>query len=821
MTATLEDVASELYDQWGTLNTAADPTKLDKSHTPRAQNVWPDKKPGSIVTVEGYTKIGDLPSGNPARFLYTFTKSDGSSIVLASDNGTVYKTSDFINFTSIITGLSSSYQLRAATIRDKAWLTNGQDAVRTYDGSTVVVLDGNGGTPNVPKGKFIAIWHERVWLGDVTSARSSARFSALVDSSGNDIAPDHASAWPASNAITFGTDDGDVLCGLKPYLGVLHVFKANSIYRVDGTDEFTYQPFKTTATTGCRIQESIQERNDLLEFIGKDGVYEFDGNTTTKVSEAIESIDLNQFSFSNIQQGTNQSLTRAWTTEGDFTAGTLTGITATRQTGSLLVDNYTYAADLLPASDTPAWTKATGRTTSESVSGGILSLSCTTGSQAGQGSAYIVYTRTESGLSNSNGTRVRGRAKITSTNGSDSEYFGLTIFDGTVKFQLRVYHGVIKLMAPTSTPGSPAASYTMNTVADYHIYDLMIVGSTVTVYVDGSLVITYGGSGAWSAPPNPYVEFGCTASGLSITASCLVDYVSVCFNVNGTASVLSDVYHIADTIASWGAFIANYTLNGGAIAFSIRSGTSEANCEAAEWTAISSGATIAFNTANVYVQWRAVFTISGTNSPELDDVTIAWNTGSGSVVTTQPVASIVFNDRYWLAGALTGSSSNDVVIVRGKRLYGTPWVKLNGFNIVAFCIYNRQLYAASSTNDDLLRLDTGNSLNGSALDSYWETRDDVGGADEIFYKRYPIVIVSGTRQGNYTLTVDISTDGGNTFPSGYQKTISLSGTGRFSTELRYPNLRGKQIRVRVRTNGVDQPFEVSSIRIFWRKKFLR
>src|SRR5262245_23642204 len=124
MTALLEKIKDETYDTWGTLNTAVEPTKLPKDHTPSAVNVWPDEKPGSIVTVEGTDKVGDLPSGNPCRFMYTFSKSDGTSVVLCSDNSTVYKTIDFVTFTSIITGLAQSYQLRAITIRDKVWLTN-------------------------------------------------------------------------------------------------------------------------------------------------------------------------------------------------------------------------------------------------------------------------------------------------------------------------------------------------------------------------------------------------------------------------------------------------------------------------------------------------------------------------------------------------------------------------------------------------------------------------------------------------------------------------------------------------------------------------
>lgn len=819
MTAQLEDVKDEVYDQWGSLNTAVEPTKLQKQHTPRAINCLPDEKPGSILTGPGYTKVGDLPSGNPCRFMYTFTKSDGTSIVLVSDNATVWKTVDFVTFTSLITGLSSSFQLRAITVRNKVWLTNGNDSVRTYDGTSVVVLDGTASTPNVPKGKFIALWQERVWVGDIPNSRSGVRFSALVDTSGNDIAPDNSAAWPTSNEIQYGQDDGDVLCGLKEYRGVLHAFKAFSIYRTDGYDEFTYNPTRTTATTGCRIMESIQERDNLLEFIGKDGVYEFDGVKTDKVSDAIESVDLSQFSFSNIQQTTASSRTKIWTSQADFTGGTLTNVTATRLVDSVVIDGYTYAADYVPNSDPDnPWTRS-GNTgsTNESVASGILTMTTVTSTQAGFPSSGQTFTRNESGLSNSNGTRMKIRARITSNNTTYDKLF-ILIDDGTRYVILNIYGGQIWV----GDTGGNITSYVMDTTSAYHVYELKVEGSTAYVYVDGTLRITQSLSNGSLGTKK--VAFGLNEShpvGVSNTGTVTVDYVSVSFLTNGTAEWLSDIYHITDTISSWGAFQTDEVLNSGTITYYIRGGTSSVNCAAASWTAITSGATIGLATSAVYVQVKAVFVPASETSPELDDITINWSTGTAGTSSTQGVASIVWENRYWLAGALVGSTYNNALILRGKRVYGGPWIRLSGFNILAMCAYNGELYGAKSDSDDIVKLDTGYNLNGSALDSTWETRDEVGGPDEIFIKRWPLIIIAGQRKGNYNLTVDVSTDGGTTFPVALQKTISLSGTGRFQQELRYGSLMGKQLRVRVRTNGVDQPFEVSSIRMFWKKKNLR
>lgn len=144
MTSALEDIKQIDIEEWLTLATAPAPTKLKQGQTPDMKNVWTDEKPGSIITAPGYIKVGEIPSGNPVTFCINYFKtSSGTQTFVVSDNATVWTTVDFQNFTAIITGLSASFQLRGTVIRDKLWLTNGSDAVRTFDGNTVVVLSGS------------------------------------------------------------------------------------------------------------------------------------------------------------------------------------------------------------------------------------------------------------------------------------------------------------------------------------------------------------------------------------------------------------------------------------------------------------------------------------------------------------------------------------------------------------------------------------------------------------------------------------------------------------------------------------------------------
>jgi hypothetical protein len=326
MTSSLEDIKQIDLEEWLTLNTASSPTKLKTGQSPNMQNVWVDEKPGSVITAPGYNKVGTTPSNNPSSFCVNFFRtSAGTQTFVVSDNATVWTTVDFKTYTTIITGLSGSFQLRGKVIRDKLWLTNGTDSVRVYDGSTTTVLDGNNGNPNVPKGRYIDYHDERVWLYHIPSNRSQCAFSALTDTSGTIIAPDNANAWPSSNTLQVSEGDADFGTGLLLSRGYLHFFQQYSIWRLVGYDEYTYTRVKTRSSTGTRFNESVQVLDSFVHFIGIDGIYVFDGEDSQRISDFIDPDSASQtaFGFNQLQQpNTNNQFFQVQKTS-DWNLGTV------------------------------------------------------------------------------------------------------------------------------------------------------------------------------------------------------------------------------------------------------------------------------------------------------------------------------------------------------------------------------------------------------------------------------------------------------------------------------------------------------------------
>lgn len=894
MTASLEDIKTFDVEEWLTLNTAASPTKLKLGQTPDAKNVWVDEKPGSVITANGFIKVGTNPSNNPTTFCIDYFKSStGSQTFVCSDNSTVWTTTDFQTFTSIITGLSSSFQLRGMVIRDKLWLTNGSDAVRTFDGSSVVVLDGSGSTPNVPKGRYISYHDERVWMFHTSTNRSGAYFTALTDSSATIIPPDDGDAWPADNLLQVSEGDADFGTGMYLYRGYLHFFKQYSIWRLVGYDEYTYTKVKTRASTGTRFNESLQELDGLIHMVGTDGIYVFDGETTERISDIIDPAAVSQtaFGFTQLQQLTSNNqfwettLSSEWnlgtvsrnltvadslavmaadTTTADFNLGSMTRMTAsdiadelrlTLSTSGVSSRNVALGigGSLQPVSNTGTignaafmtdgnLTNACGFSGSSNLSSGIFNLSLST-------SLSLTRIVLKSVFSGNASMEIRHAGVAMSPSGVSS---GLTIgpaptqinfppvsvpTDYTITFpaftttDLQLVMLVINrntgfsltevqvFTAAYNSTGSftsraldlgttPASAGYLN--ASYSIPS----GTSATFYTqtsaDGSswdsavLAISSGGSqGAIGSTPRRYIRW-------------VVNLVSegqdtpAITSVNLPATFISPVHNTGGSIFSWGPLESDYFQAGLPIQFYVRTATTSVGVASATWNLIVPGAVISDSVSNAFIQFKIEFSGMIDTPPTVNNVTVNWIVGTGTQPQTQQnIASAVWRNRYWMSAANAGSVENDIIIIRGKKTFGSPW-QLKDWQIISFTKFQSNFYGGSSIDGSIYRLDTGYSADGSSLDAYFETGDLTSSG---FFINLTEILIEVQRLGSYSLTVGTSIDRGVTWSD---KTVDLTVTGAASYFKRINiNVAGDCIRLRVRIDAADQPFEVHRLTAFY------
>lgn len=884
MTSALEEIKVINIEEWLTLATAPSPTKLKQGQSPSMENVWTDEKPGSVITSNGFIKVGTSPSNLPTTFcLNYFKSSSGIQTFVLSDGATVWTTVDFQNFTQIVTGLSGSFQLRGLVIRDKLWLTNGSDAVRIFDGTTVTVLDGTAGTPNVPRGRYISYHDERVWLYHVSSARSAAYFSSLTDSTGTIIAPDNVNAWNTTdNFLQISEGDADFGTGLFIYRGFLYLFKQYSIWRLVGYDEYTYSRVKTRSSTGSRFNESLQIIDNLIHMIGIDGIYVFDGEESARISDIIDPGTASQtiFGFDDIQQPNSQNqfwevqasadwnagtvptnltilnsatLKAADDSQADFQAGpTQTNLDLLTNSGFIQLshDISGHAAINIALNKTSylfgfpnnggsrigaagfitdgGFVNAFGNT------GGFSSLSIIT--LDGLNAINRVIIR---GISASGNLLIRGRsgAALTSFNLTNFSDFPISIYSGsigsgtvTIDFSLASVTQIAFYMDSGKTATEIEVYQPAFQSTGKFISKTLDVSSTATVYGNFNATETLNGEGTsyftQSSDDGTVWDAEIAVSNGGAIGSSVKRYLR--WGVNFTSDGLntpqidaaylpgiyvSAIHNTGGSIFAWGPFESDYNLNGQIVNFYYRTATTSAGVPATPWNLIVPGGVISDPIANQYIQFKLEY-LGGTPTglAVVNSVTINWVTGSGGgTQTLQNVASASWRNRYWLSAAGPGATANNLILIRGKKTFQSPWM-LKDWNILSFTRFFDSLYGGSSVDGSIYRLDAGFSKAGIAMDSYFETGDFVFGG---FSANLLELLVEVERMGPWNLSVGVSVDGGATFTD---YPISLALSTYDTNYLKRINLSytTTRFRLRFRTNGIDTPFQVHRCSAFYK-----
>lgn len=899
MSSALEEIKQIDLEEWLTLNTAASPTKLKQGQTPDMKNVWTDEKPGSIITAPGFIKVGTLPSGLPGSFCINYFKtSAGTQTFVVSDNSTVWTTVDFQNFTSIITGLSSSFQLRGLVVRDKLWLTNGSDAVRTFDGTSVVVMDGSGGlTPNVPKGRFIAYHDERVWLYHVSSNRSAVFFSSLTDASANIIPPDDVNAWDtADNFLQISEGDADFGTGMILYRGYLNFFKQYSIWRLVGYDEYSYAPVKTRSSTGTRFNESVQILDSLIHLIGVDGIYVFDGEESERISDLIDPATASQtaFGFNQLQQPNTNNQFWEVTATPDWNAGTVpTNVTIDNELDFVAADDS--------QADFQAGATLTNIDTTEAPGSIKLSRQSSGGSsdRTGQGiNAYLddgnngaIIFGTPGWLTDGDTTRFTGMGvrnsslnrMVVDLTADQSSHINIgriilrdTQADTQFTASIQVNIGTYQTLHGTQGTWVTVGSFTwasngpfspLDRIFDFAAQNAIQVsifffasGGTFQLTEMEAYEPTYQLTGQfvskalnYTLVPNSFGNFNADITdhgeGINYFTQSSADGVTwdspvACTNGGAIGSTLrqylrwganftsdgnlsqwinavylgseyiSAIHDTGGNVFAWGPFESDYSLAGQAINFYYRGATTSVGVPSASWNLIVPGGVLSFDVANRFVQFKFEI-LSGVTGmlPVVNSVTINWIAGTGiQPQTLQNVASVYWRNRYWLSAAGPSATSNNIILIRGKKTFQSPWM-LKDWNILSFTRFQDSLYGCSSVDGSIYQLDNGYSKAGAAIDSYFETGDFVFGG---FTANVVEIDVEAERTGSWNLFVGWSFDGGNTW---IEKTIDLSASSfdsNYIKRIQNVNVTTTRIRFRFRTNGIDTPFQVHRAIIYYK-----
>jgi hypothetical protein len=273
----------------------------------------------------------------------------------------------------------------------------------------------------------------------------------------------------------------------------------------------------------------------------------------------------------------------------------------------------------------------------------------------------------------------------------------------------------------------------------------------------------------------------------------------------GTGTWISQPVH-ASGLTMWKTLDTQQSLNGQTLDFGVRTATTSYNLSLKPWRVLTPGAGVS-TSSDSWVQIISTFTTTSIlASPSLDQISLSWIIGG---VTKSPLTAINYKSRYWMsASSTTGGVYNDLVMIESKSPIGT-WTRFD-LPLSAVTLWNNILYGSISNTAKIARLDYGDNDDGTAITSYWSTRDEIYG-NPIAYKTVNKLIVDYSRTPlNTGLQIGLSPTQGSTWQYRTLDTTQAP-TARFTKNGNFDANVAPQFRAQIRNSSYDQGFLIYGI----------
>lgn len=235
-----------------------------------------------LGTVNLQIKLTDIPlgpSGTTHRYLYR-TLGQTSRVNLIADTAFYLVTDIADNTTTTYTDSTAD----ASIVADNppTWAT--------------VTASGSNVTP--PHGLFLFINKDYIWLANDPSGtpygQSTTYFSQVLN-------PDY---WPQTNFFLVRPDDGDVITSITSFLGQLTIFKTNTIQKIytDQSSSTSWQLSQPFSFIGASAPYSVVPTPLGVFYLGRYGLYKFDGQSSTLISDVVtkDILDINATNYINV-----------------------------------------------------------------------------------------------------------------------------------------------------------------------------------------------------------------------------------------------------------------------------------------------------------------------------------------------------------------------------------------------------------------------------------------------------------------------------------------------------------------------------------------
>src|SRR5262245_36389733 len=180
-----------------------------------------------------------------------------SQFIVHLSDGTVKFSTDGSTWNNVTTGKSTTQRYSFEIYNSKLYMSNGTDNYASWDGSVYTEF------ASAPKGKFLRVWKDAMWVSGVTGFNDRVYESNAGD----------AETFGVSSFVDVNKGDGDVINGLHTDGNVLAIFKKfrhGIIY-----DPVTFANRMVDGDRGTVSHFSCIVHDGVLYFISRAGLAAF------------------------------------------------------------------------------------------------------------------------------------------------------------------------------------------------------------------------------------------------------------------------------------------------------------------------------------------------------------------------------------------------------------------------------------------------------------------------------------------------------------------------------------------------------------------
>lgn len=343
--------------QFGGLNNADSSILIGDNESPDLLNVDITDSQAGIKKRKGYEAFNTVASStHGVNGGYFFRDVSGNDTLVFANNRSVYKSVNSGSFSAFITtDTAGSYYDFTDSLGYLYRATSNRDEFARYDGGTLTYY------PSNPAGTQVEVLPDRLVVAGTLSAPNRLYFSKVADFTNFTTG--------LLEVDPFTTDvglQGQNITAIKYALGRLIVWTRSTMSFWAGTNQFDQTVQEISTTVGCTQPNSVIYDNSVIYWQAQDGhFWSYDGNEIRRLSDKIAS------SVRGFSSGNQKSLVES--SQGDFTAGTLTFTTATVSSGDVILS--TFSQTDTSASDFASGTLSPGVTTNNYTADGRITFS--------------------------------------------------------------------------------------------------------------------------------------------------------------------------------------------------------------------------------------------------------------------------------------------------------------------------------------------------------------------------------------------------------------------------------------------------------------